>query len=238
MLENNLHSFSLPRFSLSLFSSVSLSLSLSVFLSLFLSHLITPSFLDACPLFFSHPESVLLSPTFKNSTSHSDFTRLLSCLHCLSAPVCFSTPLPHFAHLSIQPSPILCWFLSLKALLSIHLYLSYHDISFLLFTFAISFLFLLYSSPSTRLSLPSFLCPYLVSWLILHPSTFCFSLAISFFCLLYLTTFLSVKPQLSSATFYLLYISVPYSRLPFLYPICPLFPCGLLFCDPVSASIP
>lgn len=190
-------------------------LSVSLSLSLFSGALSPFSFLPIkCPTL----------STFRNSTSHSDFTRLLSCLHLLFAPVCSSTPL---LCSSLYPSfTFFYWFLHLR-LSSIHLYLSCHHIS-LVCAFAISSLFT-DSSSSSPLSLPSFLSPYLVSRLIL---------CCLVHCLPYLTTFLLVMSQLTAAVSLLLYICLPCSRLSSLHPICLSFPCGLLLRGPGSAFVP
>lgn len=139
---------------------------LSVSIPLLLSLLITLShpFFSLCLHSLSRPESVPLSlspyslspplplSTFKNSTSHSVFTRLLS---CLLASVCSSTPsLCSSLHPSFTFSLLIppCKGFPPSTYISAAVA---HAFSFP----AISSLFFSHSSPSSPLSLPSFLLP-------------------------------------------------------------------------------
>lgn len=179
-----------------------------VFMSLLLSLLIFPSLhisLSSLSLFLTRRLSLF---SLHSKTAHPTQTSQ-GCSPASNASLRQSVhPLLHYSHPSVHHLS-LYRFLQLQAFLRppISLLLSHHFL-FLLFSRRL-LPFYWHLSPSSPVSLPSFLHPYLVSQPILPQH-----LTHSFLCVLYLSTFLSVNPQLSSAAPFLLYISLSCFRLP------------------------
>lgn len=218
ILENNLHSFSSPSFSPHTFLCRS---------TFFLTPRHSVSLHPSLRLHsLSHPECPTLC-TFKNITSHSDFTRLLSCLRRLSASVCSSTPsLCSSHHASFTFSLLIPLYKSFP--LS-----TYISAAVTTAPFAISFL----AHPAFNSLLPvvtSLLSP-LLSCRSAHPSPqHTLSLTWRASLLSSISPYLRLNSPCPPRSFSLLC----WTFFSPLLPICPPFPCGLLVSSSCNACIP